>query len=115
MRGGSKGIYRARLQPKLHKICKCKGKIVRASLVWGSFGVNDGNNKRILLSDVSVEEVFIDHVWVKSKELNNKNKFHQGTVIIFEAFVNSYQKINGSVGIGLFDLRNVEKDKNLKS
>ena len=113
-----KVTQRAKLRPKLHKVCKCRGKIVCNSRVWGSFGINNDNNKRILLSNVSVEDVLIDHVWVKSKELNDKRKYHQGIEIIFDAFVNSYQKINGAVGLGLFDLKNIDERKvfkNLKS
>ncbi|HEC39776.1 hypothetical protein LCGC14_0525660 [marine sediment metagenome] len=103
-----KRINRSVLGPKLHKVCKCKGIIVCVSQVWGSFGVNDNNNKRILLSNVSVENIFIDHVWVKSKELNNRNRFRKGFVIFFNALIHPYQKINGAVGIGLFDLTNIE-------
>ena len=108
MRYRFKRIQRAKLRPKLHRVCKCNGKVVSFSQVWGSFGVNDDNNKRILLSNVFVEDVLIDHVWVKSKELNNKNKYRKGLNIFFDALVHSYQKINGAVGIGLFDLKNIE-------
>lgn len=104
-----KRIQRAILRPKLHKICKCRGKIICTSQIWGSFGVNDDNNKRILLSNVTVDDILIDHIWVKLKELNDKNKYYQGTVIVFDSFVNSYQKINGAVGLGLFNLKNIEK------
>ncbi len=104
-----KRIQRAILRPKLHKVCRCRGKITCTSQVWGSFGVNDDNNKRILLSNVTVDNILIDHIWVKSKELNDKKKYYQGTVIVFDSFVNSYQKINGAVGLGLFNLKNIEK------
>ena len=103
-----KRIQRAILHPKLQKVCKCRGIIVCTSQVWGSFGINDDNNKRILLSHVSVEDVLVDHVWVKSKELNDKKKYIKGLIICFDALIHSYQKINGAVGIGLFDLKNIE-------
>ncbi|KKM80033.1 hypothetical protein LCGC14_1343910, partial [marine sediment metagenome] len=103
-----KRINRSVLRPMLYQVCKCRGKIVRATQVWGSFGVNDNNNKRILLKNVSVEKISVDHVWVKAKELNNKYKFRKGLIIFFNALIHPYQKINGVVGIGLFDLKNIE-------
>ena len=108
-----KRISRSVLRPVLYKMCHCKGKIDRATHVWGSFGINDTNNKRILLTNVSVEKFFVGHVWVKSKELNNKNKFRKGLLIFFNALIHPYQKINGGVGIGLFNLKNIEI-RNLK-
>ena len=103
-----KRISRSVLRPVLYKMCDCKGKIDRTTQVWGSFGVNDTNNKRILLTNVIVQKFFVDHVWVKSKELNNKKKFRKGLVLFFNALIHPYQKINGAVGIGLFDLKNIE-------
>lgn len=107
MKSRFKNVYRTILRSKLHKRCKCSGIINRSTQVWGNFGVNDDNNKRVLISNVFIEKILIDHVWVKSKELNNKNKYMQGTIISFEAYINSCQKINGSVGIGLFNLNQI--------
>lgn len=107
MKSRFKNVGRARLRSKLHKRCKCSGIIKRSTQVWGSFGVNDANNKRVLLSNVFVENILINHVWVKSRELNNKSKYMQGAIISFEAYINSYQKINGSIGIGLFYLNQI--------
>ncbi|MFW9874157.1 MAG: hypothetical protein ACFFG0_13710 [Candidatus Thorarchaeota archaeon] len=50
----SKNIKRAKLYPKLNSICGCRGTIDRSTQVWGSFGLNDENNWRILLVRVCV-------------------------------------------------------------
>ncbi len=103
-----KYIHRSNLRSKLNKRCTCIGRIVAYSYVWGSFGFNDGNHKRVLLKKVSVDDININHVWVKSMEQNNFKVYKKGCYIIFNALVSSYQKINGSVGIGLFDLKNIQ-------
>ncbi len=102
-----KHIKRANLRPKLFQRCRCSGKIVCYSHVFYSFGLNDGNNIRILLKCVNVEGINVDHVWIKSRLLNN-SRIYKGKSIKFDAIVSSYQKINGDVGIGLVDLQNIK-------
>ena len=103
-----KHVQRTKLRFKLNQVCQCKGKIVVRSHVDYSFGINDGNSVRILLKDISIEDINIDHVWVKCDELNDAINFQKGRIIYFIALVLSYQKINGSVAIGLFDLKNIK-------
>jgi len=108
MSNNLKHIQRNILRPKLNKRCRCKGKICARSQVLFSFGANDGNNERILIKDVKVEDIPIDHFWVKCKELNDVKRFKKDVVITFNALISSYQKMGARVGIGLNDLQNIE-------
>ena len=103
-----KYIKRSILRPKLHRRCLCSARICARSQVLVSFGINDCNNERILLKEVKVEDIYIDHVWVKCEELNDIVRYKKGLVITFTALISSYQKIGGRVGIGLFDLEDIE-------
>ncbi len=103
-----KYIQRSILRPKLQHRCTCCAKICVRSQVLVSFGVNDSNNERILLKDLKVEEISIDHIWVKCEELNDVKRYRKGLTITFTALISSYQKIGGRVGIGLFDIKDIE-------
>ena len=108
MKNRLKNIQRSILRPKLHRRCKCKGMICARSHVLFSYGINNSNNERILLKDVKVEDILIDHIWIRCKELNDIKRFKIGLIINFNALVSSYQKAGGRVGIGLADLQNIE-------
>ena len=106
MASGLKQISRSILRSKLTERCICQGIVQAYSRVWGSFGMNQGNNIRVLLKNVEIDNIHIDHMWVNCIELNKK-EIYEGRTVKFNALVYPYQKSYNRVGIGLIDLQDI--------
>jgi len=98
---------RKELKKFIGQVVLCTGTVCKKVDVpyFINYGMNDGNMTRLLLVDLKVnDEVKIDHMWVKSKELESVS---EGNAASFVGTVDIYTSIRGSAGYGIRGIRNV--------
>ncbi len=95
-----KQIGRGQLRSFLNKRCECYGKIICRSKVWGNFGINDGNKTRILLHEVKIECVKLQHIWTNLEIIS---KYHYSFLIRMKFIKKIINKIPIHCSILLFN------------
>jgi hypothetical protein len=70
---------RIELTDYLNQLCLCKGKVIKKE------------KGKILLRQVRVNEIYINHLWIKSKMLEIYPNYN---FVYFTGFVESYQRHN---------------------
>jgi hypothetical protein len=105
--GKKNNVSRSQLVAFINKRCHCIARVTKRSFARTKIGI-DRNPVRYLLKDILVNGIDVDHAWVCCDAMGN---FPFDATVEFDATVRNYVKVNLGVGLGLYEITNVQETR----